>query len=124
MATPIVRDKPDRRPQSSTPSSTKGEKEIRAVGGLVRLLRAGRQRFAESRSCPSGNFRPSWWHVRDYGLMVANPFARKALGKGEPSQVIVQPGEPFKLRWVIFLHSGPTEESVDIGRPAATALIC
>jgi hypothetical protein len=101
-----------------------GEKEIRGrtaawcdysgqVGG----------RFAGIAIMPDpANFRPSWWHVRDYGLMVANPFARKALGKGEPSKVVVQPGEPFRLRWVIFTHSSRVEESVDIAKACRDGL--
>jgi hypothetical protein len=60
------------------------------------------------------NFRPCWWHVRDYGLMVANPFGRKAFKQGEPSQVIVEAGKPFKLRFAIFLHGGAAEDSVDL----------
>jgi len=34
------------------------------------------------------NFRPSWFHNRDYGLMVANPFGRRALTQGDPLQSI------------------------------------
>lgn len=33
-----------------------------------------------------GNFRASWFHNRDYGLMVANPFAKKAMtGPDDPA---------------------------------------
>jgi hypothetical protein len=94
----------------------RGEKEIRGHSAAW-CDYSGRigERFAGIAIMPDPtNFRACWWHVRDYGLMVANPFGRKALTKGEPSQVIVQPGEPFKLRWVIFLHSGQAEENVDI----------
>lgn len=52
------------------------------------------------------NFRPSWFHNRDYGLMVANPFGRKAFTKGEPSRVSVAKGETFTLRGGFFIHSG------------------
>jgi hypothetical protein len=27
------------------------------------------------------NFRPAWWHNRDYGLMVANPFGQEAMNQ-------------------------------------------
>jgi hypothetical protein len=50
------------------------------------------------------NFRPSWQHVRDYGLMVANPFGRKAFTGGEASRVIVRPGEKLRLRFGVFVH--------------------
>ena len=52
------------------------------------------------------NFRPSWFHVRDYGLLVANPFGRKAFTKGEPSRVEIKPGETFRLRYAALLHGG------------------
>lgn len=54
------------------------------------------------------NFRPSWWHVRDYGLMVANPFGQKAFTKGEESKITVKKGESMTLRYgvLIFAQEG------------------
>lgn len=51
------------------------------------------------------NFRPSWFHNRDYGLMVANPFGRKAMNQGEPSRVVVPVGERLRLRFGVYLHA-------------------
>lgn len=56
--------------------------------------------------CHPKNFRPSWFHARDYGLLLANAFGRKAFDKGESSSVVVQPGEEFRLRYGVFVHSG------------------
>ena len=47
--------------------------------------------------CHPENFRPSWFHARDYGILEANPFGRQAFGKGEKTGR-VQPGE--KMRFV------------------------
>jgi hypothetical protein len=55
------------------------------------------------------NFRRSWFHARDYGLLVANPFGRHALTGGETSKVVVRPGETFLLRFGILVHSGPID---------------
>lgn len=44
------------------------------------------------------NFRPSWFHARDYGLLVANSFGRQAFRKGTPSRVEAKPGEKFRMR--------------------------
>lgn len=63
------------------------------------------------------NFRPSWFHNRDYGLMVANPFGRKAMGQGELSRVVVKKGEQLTLRFGILLHATPAEAPIDL--PAA-----
>jgi hypothetical protein len=62
------------------------------------------------------NFRPSWWHNRDYGLFVANPFGRKALTGGETSQVVVKKGETFRLRFGVLLHSSATNQPPDFAR--------
>ena len=53
-----------------------------------------------------GNFRESWWHNRDYGLMVANPFGRAAMKQGERSTVTVKPGESLKLVFAAVFHEG------------------
>ena len=60
------------------------------------------------------NFRPSWFHSRDYGLLEANPFGHKAFTKGEASAVPVAKGQTFQLRFAVFIHSTPTNESPDI----------
>jgi hypothetical protein len=60
------------------------------------------------------NFRPSGFHNRDYGLMVANPFGRKAFAKGEPSTVSVKRGETFHLRFTAFIHSTATNDPPDL----------
>jgi hypothetical protein len=59
------------------------------------------------------NLVPSWWHTRDYGVFVANPFGRKAMKQGAASRIDVKRGDMFRLRFAAFLH-GP---QVDI--PAA-----
>jgi len=51
-----------------------------------------------------GNFRECWWHNRDYGVFVANPFGRAAMKQGEPSRVVVKPGESLRLRFGAFIH--------------------
>lgn len=59
--------------------------------------------------CHPDNFRESWMHARNYGLIAANPFGRKAMNKGKPSRVVVRAGEPLRLRFGILLH-GPTPD--------------
>ena len=61
------------------------------------------------------NFRPSWFHSRDYGLVVANPFGQKAFTKGDASSVPVKNGASFKLRFAAFIYSAPTNQPPDIG---------
>lgn len=60
------------------------------------------------------NFRESWWHNRDYGVFVANPFGRAAMKQGEKSAVIVKQGETFRIRFAAAFHGGvdydPAEE--------------
>ncbi len=55
--------------------------------------------------CHGDNFRGSWMHARDYGVIAANAFGRQAMQKGPRDQTIVQPGETLRLRYGIFAHS-------------------
>ena len=64
--------------------------------------------------CHPKNFRPSWFHARDYGLLVANPFGRRAFKKGEPSKVAIEPGDSLRLRYGIFVYSIPKGAKLDL----------
>lgn len=61
------------------------------------------------------NFRPSWMHSRDYGLIVANPFGQKAFTKtGDPGSISVKKGEAFTLQFAAFIHSSATNTPPDL----------
>lgn len=60
------------------------------------------------------NFRPSWWHVRDYGFLTANPFGRAAFRQGPPSQEVVKPGEQLRLRFGLLMHGKLESPSDDL----------
>lgn len=53
------------------------------------------------------NFRTSWWHNRDYGVFVANPFGRQAMQQGDKSTVTIRPGETLRVVFGAVLHMGP-----------------
>ncbi len=61
-----------------------------------------------------GNFRPCWYHARDYGFVAANPFGRKSLTKGEVSEVVVKKGESLRLRFGVLLHASPSDQPTNI----------
>ncbi len=63
-----------------------------------------------------GNFRPSWYHARDYGLIVANPFGREAMKAGAKSAVPVKKGEQLRLRYGVLIHSSESRDDVDLGQ--------
>ena len=64
--------------------------------------------------CHPDNFRPSWFHARDYGLLEANPFGRHAFHKGDTSKVAVNPGESLRLRYGVLLHSESPDSPSDL----------
>ena len=56
------------------------------------------------------NFRTSWFHSRDYGLIVANPFGKKAMTSPNdvsvpPDRTVVNQGETLQLGFAVGLFS-------------------
>lgn len=51
------------------------------------------------------NFRRSWFHARDYGLLLANPFGRKAFTDGQAGRVVVPQGDAFRLTFGAYVFS-------------------
>ncbi len=52
------------------------------------------------------NFRESWWHNRDYGVIVANPFGREAMKQGQKSSVEIAKGQALQLQFGALIHDG------------------
>jgi hypothetical protein len=69
-----------------------------------------------------GNFRPAWFHARDYGLLVANPFGRKAFRKGKASRVEIGKGDRFRLRFGVLLHASAAGSAPDLNGAYADVL--
>lgn len=66
------------------------------------------------------NFRPSWFHSRDYGLIEANPFGKKAMTAAKdpnvpPDSTPVAAGEKLHLGFgvQVFSVAGDTEPEFD-----------
>ena len=60
------------------------------------------------------NFRPCWWHARDYGFVAANPFGRAAFAAGPASKVTVRKGAPFHLSYGVLIHANGSAERLDL----------
>ncbi len=62
---------------------------------------------------PDNPFYPTRWHVRDYGLFTANPFAlHDYLGSNDvDGSAVLEPEAPWRFRYRIYLHRGGAEEA-------------
>jgi hypothetical protein len=66
------------------------------------------------------NFKRSWFHNRDYGLMVANCFGNKSFTQGEPSAIVIKANESLQLRYAIYWYESSANEPRPIERIANT----
>lgn len=62
---------------------------------------------------PSSFRYPSRWHVRDYGLFTANPFALKYYEpeKGWNGDYTIKNGEDLNFKYRLYVHEGDTEQA-------------
>lgn len=68
------------------------------------------------------NFRPSWFHVRDYGLMVANPFGQNAFTREAKSRIEITPEKPFSLGFAVLIHASPADKPLNLEAATKDAL--
>jgi hypothetical protein len=62
-----------------------------------------------------GNLRhPTWWHVRDYGLLAANPFGVHDFEKKSPGagNYVLPSGQTLNFRYRIYIHDGHDQEEI------------
>jgi len=70
------------------------------------------------------NDRPCRWHTRDYGLMTANPFGQAVFQQGPARKTEVRPGQPYRLRFGVLIHSSDREDDARLDAAYQDYLQC
>jgi hypothetical protein len=90
----------------------KNEKEVRGTtpkwceySGVVDGKRVGVTLLV-----PIDNIQPTYFHVRDYGLMVANMFGRKTFTGQQPFSPSLKEGSHFPLRYALYVFAVDEKE--------------
>lgn len=73
---------------------------------------------------------PTYWHVRNYGLMTANPFGHSYYYKdeGRDGSLRVEAGQSLEFRYRVFIHDGNADDGrmaerfADFAYPLSAAL--
>lgn len=62
---------------------------------------------------PSNAGYPTRWHVRDYGLMAANPFGLSHFepGSGADGSRVLPAGDTLEFRYRVYVHAGTAREA-------------
>jgi putative heme-binding domain-containing protein len=60
------------------------------------------------------NTNPTWWHSRDYGVIVANGFGKRALPASPDGKLVVKAGDALKLRYDVLLFDTPATAPIDL----------
>jgi hypothetical protein len=56
---------------------------------------------------------PTWWHSRDYGVIVANGFGKRVLPSAADGKLLVKRGEKLTLRYGVLLYDAPRSAPID-----------
>jgi hypothetical protein len=63
---------------------------------------------------PTSFHHPARWHVRDYGLLAANPFGSKAFNPNLPDATFTLPkGQSIHLKYRIVVHPQMTPQQIE-----------
>jgi hypothetical protein len=60
------------------------------------------------------NYRPSWYHSRDYGLVAANFFGRDAMKQGEKSAITIKKGDKFSIGYGVLVYCTDAKSRTNI----------
>ena len=78
-------------------------------GGIVGGRRVGAVFVPHGKNSWTSRF-----HVRDYGLMVANPIGQKAFKAEFPEIRVIDPAEPLRLRFDVFVYDVLEDTRLDL----------